>query len=228
MKILGIIPARGGSKGVPRKNIKPLAGKPLIQYTIEAALASNMLNTIVVSSDDEEILEFSKKFSGIHLHKRDANIAQDTSLITETIDELLSIYDCDIFLILQPTSPIRVSANIDEAIHLLIDRVDANSVISVVEMNDVHPARMYWKVEEELKPILPDFEKARRQDIPFAYYRNGSIYAIRTSAYLREKSTMIKPIIPYIMPYNWLLNIDEPRDIIIGEALIKAWEKNQL
>ena len=89
MRILALIPARGGSKGVPRKNIKPLAGKPLIQYTIEAALASNMLNTIVVSSDDEEILEFSKKFSGIHLHKRDTNIAQDTSLITETIDELL-------------------------------------------------------------------------------------------------------------------------------------------
>jgi len=101
-------------------------------------------------------------------------------------------------------------------------------VISVVEMNDVHPARMYWKVEEKLDPILPDFEKARRQDIPLSYYRNGSIYAIRTSAYLQEKSTMIKPIIPYIMPYNWLLNIDEPRDIIIGEALIKAWEKNQL
>lgn len=228
MKILGIIPARGGSKGVPRKNIKPLAGKPLIQYTIEAALESDMLNTVVVSSDDEEILEFSKKFNGVHLHKRDTNIAQDTSLITETIDELLKIYQCDIFLILQPTSPIRVSVNINEAIQILIDREDVNSVISVVEMNDVHPARMYWKVEEELKPILPDFEKARRQDIPLAYYRNGSIYAIRTSAYLKEKSTMIKPIMPYIMPYNWLLNIDEPRDIIIGEALIKAWEKNQL
>ena len=131
-------------------------------------------------------------------------------------------------MLLQPTAPIRTSENIDEAIMLLVAAGNTNSVISVVAMNDIHPARMYWKKDDTLVSILPEFEQSRRQDIPPAYYRNGSIYLVRRNAFEQEHSLMIKPITPYIMPLDWLLNIDEPRDMIIADALIPAWKKGLL
>jgi CMP-N-acetylneuraminic acid synthetase len=95
-------------------------------------------------------------------------------------------------------------------------------------MNDIHPARMYWKTDKGLSPILVEFEQVRRQDIPPAYYRNGSIYLVRKIAFEQQHSVMVKPTAPYVMPLDWLLNIDEPRDVIIAEALIPAWKKGLL
>lgn len=228
INVTAIIPARGGSKGVPKKNKKMIGGKPLIAYTIEAALNSKFLKKIVVSSDDPEIIEIAKQFKGIDIHQREESMASDTSLIGETVYAIIADDDIDAVMILQPTAPIRTGENIDEAIQQLNDHSTVNSIISVVEMNDIHPARMYWNQEMSLVPIMPEFEKLRRQDIPTAYYRNGSIYLTRKSAFMIDHAFITKPIMSYIMPFNWLLNIDEPRDILIAEALIPAWIKKMI
>jgi CMP-N-acetylneuraminic acid synthetase len=225
INVTAIIPARGGSKGVPNKNKKVIGGKPLIAYTIEAALNSNFLGKIVVSSDDPEIIDIAKQYKGVAVHQREESMASDTSPVGETVYAIIADDDIDAVMILQPTAPIRTGKNIDEAIQQLNNHDTVNSVISVVEMNDIHPARMYWNRDLALVPIMPEFEKSRRQDIPTAYYRNGSIYLTRKKAFMVDQSFITKPIMPYIMPFNWLLNIDEPRDILIAESLIPAWIK---
>lgn len=228
MKVIAIIPARGGSKGVPGKNWKPVDGKPLISYTIEAALQSRLLSEIYVSSDDRHILDLAAGYKGIKVHVRPNGLATDSSPVSETVSVICSNTSCDAIMLLQPTAPIRTSDNIDDAIRLMENAGHCNSVISVVPMDDVHPARMYWIKDGEMHSILPEYELARRQDIPPAYYRNGSIYLVRKNAFDDKKSLMVKPSIPYIMPSGWLLNIDEPRDMIIAEALIPAWKKGLL
>jgi CMP-N,N'-diacetyllegionaminic acid synthase len=225
INVTAIIPARGGSKGVPKKNKKMIGGKPLIAYTIEAALNSKFLKKIVISSDDPEIIEIAKQYKGVEIHHREESMSSDTSPVGETINAIIVDDDIDAVMVLQPTAPIRTGENIDEAIQQLNDNNSVNSIISVVEMNDIHPARMYWNQDLSLVPIMPEFEKSRRQDIPTAYYRNGSIYLTRKNAFMVDHAFITKPIMPYIMPFSWLLNIDEPRDIFIAEALISAWIK---
>lgn len=232
MKILAIIPARGGSKGIPGKNIYPILGKPLLQYTIEAAIESKKLYKICVSSEDPAIIGAAEKYEQIKIHFREHEIAGDTSPVSETIQAVVNEYslidNLDAILLLQPTSPIRTGKQIDEAIELFERSPRANSLISVCPMDDVHPARMYWKKNDFLNPILAEFEETRRQDIPKAWYRNGSIYIVRTKAFERYKSVMIKPSIGYEMPTTQLLNIDDPRDLLIAEPLINAWQKGTL
>ena len=95
-------------------------------------------------------------------------------------------------------------------------------------MKDVHPARMYWKERNTLEPIMREYEQIRRQDIPDAYYRNGCIYLVKRDALVGQRQIMAKPILGYQMPSTWLLNIDEPRDLIIAEALLPKWEQGEL
>ena len=189
-----------------------------------------MLDKIIVSSDGEEILQIASGYQRIQLHQRNPAIAGDTSPISETVAEILAKENTyDAVMLLQPTSPIRTGQQIDQAIELLKKHPPYNSLISVVPMNDVHPARMYWKQPDDaLEPILIEHEQSRRQDIPVAYYRNGSIYLTRVEAFLTNKQVMQKPSIGFEMPYGHLLNIDEERDLIVGEALIKAWKAGQL
>ena len=196
MHTIAIIPARGGSKGIPRKNIIPILGKPLISYTIEVALESKQLNEIWVSSDDSEILDLAKSYNKIRLHVRDESISQDSSPISETILSILSEYQTsekpESVMLLQPTAPIRDSFHIDAAVNALRACSEMNSLISVCPMDEVHPARMYWKENNELKPILAKYERSHRQKIPLAYYRNGCIYLVRTEAFLEKENQNIK------------------------------------
>ncbi|HQK69461.1 MAG TPA: acylneuraminate cytidylyltransferase family protein [Bacteroidales bacterium] len=230
MKILALIPARGGSKGVPGKNKKRICGKPLIEYTIEEALDSKLIDEIWVSTDDEELISIAKRYENIKVHIRETDLATDTSPIIDTILAVLmaSEREWDVVVLLQPTSPIKNGHQIDEAIKMMKSNPEANSVISVCAMNDVHPSRMYWKEGNSLEPIIPEAEEKRRQEIKPAYFRNGAIYVARTSAILRERKVMTKPSIAYEMPSSQLLNIDEPRDILIAETLINAWKNGQL
>jgi CMP-N,N'-diacetyllegionaminic acid synthase len=232
MRVLAIIPARAGSKGIPRKNTYPILGKPLIEYTIEIALACKTLNTVLVSSDDPQVFEIVNIYHDVVLHRRSSDIANDNSPISQTIASVLSVYndeDFDAIMLLQPTSPIRNSSQIDNAIKIFENEKDANSLISVCAMDDVHPARMYWKNKNDfLDPIMPDYEQFRRQDIPQAYYRNGSIYIVRIDAFNKYQSVMAKPCIGFEMPETQLLNIDTPRDLLVAETLIKAWKEDRL
>ena len=119
MKVIAIIPARAGSKGVPGKNKKLIDGKPLISYTIEAALQSKLLSEVWVSSDDAEIIELAKQYPGIRIHNRDTVLATDHSPVADTVKEIIKQTDCDAVMLLQPTAPIRTGKNIDEAIRVL-------------------------------------------------------------------------------------------------------------
>ena len=232
MNTIAIIPARKGSKGVPHKNTYKILGKPLICYTIEAALESKLLNGIVVSSDDELVLDIASRYNSIVLHNRPVELASDTSPISKTIDNVLETVEgakqSDSIMLLQPTSPIRNGKHIDEAILSFKERSFLNSLVSVCPMQDIHPARMYWQNDEELKSILSEYELTRRQDIPIAYYRNGSIYIIKKNSFLEHRKMLVKPTGAYLMPSSLLLNIDEKRDLIIAESLIKAWKKGEL
>jgi CMP-N,N'-diacetyllegionaminic acid synthase len=227
MKTIAIIPARGGSKGIPGKNILEICGKPLIDYSIESALQSENISEIWVSSDDDKILKVARKSNEVLIHQRKSKIAKDNSSVVDTIKAILAEYTQenipDAIILLQPTSPIRDSQQIDEAISLLEVNPNMQSLISVCPMDDVHPARMYWKNGLSLEPILEKYEQTRRQEIPLAYYRNGSMYIVRTKAFLENNSLMVKPSIGFEMPESMLLNIDTPRDVLIAEPLIKAW-----
>jgi CMP-N,N'-diacetyllegionaminic acid synthase len=235
MKTIAIIPARAGSKGIPGKNIYPILGKPLISYSIESALESKKLSSIIVSSDDKKVQSIVQGYKGyrrILFHDRPKYLADDKSKIIDTVIEVLNNFlpkeNIEAVMLLQPTSPIRSGIEIDEAIHMLEKNSSANSIVSVCAMDDLHPARMYWSNEGYLNAIMPLYEKARRQDIPLAYYRNGAIYLTKICALKTEKSFVARPIIPYLMPESKLLNIDSPRDIMVAEVLIKLWLENKL
>lgn len=227
MKTLAIIPARGGSKGVLNKNRKIISGKPLIQYTLEVAIESKKITDIIVSSDEETILDIASAFH-LKCHLRRADLATDSSPIIDTILEILKTEkESDAVMILQPTSPLRTKEDIDGTVELLENNPATNSVISVVPVDDMHPARMYKLNGGMMQSFMPEFEQIRRQDIPTAYYRNGAIYLSRTSVIKRNNSVMNMPVIPYVMDAEWLLNIDSQRDIILAEALIPEWLKSR-
>ncbi len=224
--ILVVIPARGGSKGVPFKNKKVILNKPLIQYTIDIVKKSNLVTNIVVSSDDKDIIHISKQLN-IETILRPTEISDDKSPVSFAVLHAVNIMELkynivyDYIMLLQPTSPLRKVNHINESINKIVKQSYANSLISLVEMNDVHPARMYNINNNKLNPLMPDYETIRRQDIPPVYYRNGSIYIVKRSAFEKDISFMIKPSIPFIMDEKYLLNIDTPRDLLLAELLIK-------
>ncbi|MCT4562191.1 MAG: acylneuraminate cytidylyltransferase family protein [Crocinitomicaceae bacterium] len=233
-KDLILIPARGGSKGVPGKNYMLIDGQPLISYSIECALELKDHFQIMVSSDDEQILNIARNYSDVLIHQRSENIAGDQSPITETIEVILHQLkregnEPQKIVLLQPTSPLRTSHQVRECASLLEQEPQINSVISVVSMDDIHPARMYWQKNSlQMESILPEFQHTRRQDIPPALYRNGAIYAFRTAEFQRQKKVMMDPSAPYLMPFDWLLNIDSKRDVLIAKAILPAWKNGDL
>ncbi len=233
MKVLAIIPARGGSKGVPDKNIRIVAGRPLIAYAIECAQESRLINRIIVSTDSPIIAQTASDH-GAEVLMRPSHLAQDDTPmppvllhVLQTLQENGEKYD--LIVLLQITSPIRTGQDIDHVVEMFASAPNLDAVISVVPMDDVHPARMYTLDEGKwMNPYIESGEEARRQDLPVVYYRNGCIYAIRSEILKDKKSLMVKNKKAYIMPAKWLANIDDERDLIIAEALIKMWKTGQL
>ena len=227
--VLAIIPARAGSKGVPGKNKIKLNGKTLTEHAYNVAKNSKHVNEIILSTDDQEIIKsFNDK--DVILHKRDEFLSSDTSPIIDSIIHILENIPknkYDFVLLLQPTSPIRTSSDVDLCIEELKKHDNVNSIISVCKMDDVHPGRMYYKSKQnKLRSVLEDFEETRRQDNEPVYFRNGSIYLTRVDCILNQKSMMSKPISPYVMDGEYLLNIDSPRDKLIAEYIFNYWIKS--
>ena len=226
MRVLVIIPARGGSKGVPQKNIKLLGGKPLIAHAIECALGSKKASKIVVSTDDDAIASAVNQYP-IEVVKRPSELAEDDSnvvtAVTYTYDYLKE--DFDVIVLLQPTAPLRTSADLDAVIDLLEKNKNADGVISVVPMDDVHPARMYDLNEtQHLVPLIENGETLRRQDLKPVYYRNGCFYAVRTKAFYEQQSFMVANKLAFVMNPNWLINIDNQRDFQLATLLYEDWK----
>ena len=225
-KILALIPARGGSKGIPHKNILPLAGKPLISYTIGAGLQSKYIDTVLVSTDDPEIARVSKECGAEVPFLRPAELAADTS---KTIDAVLHAVRAmaergmtyDALVLLQPTSPLRTAEDTDRAIEKFY-RCGRRAVVSVCGADD--PPILMRTIEqgpdgERLKPLLNVSSTCRRQDMP-AYYRvNGSIY-INAAEELDETTSFNDNPVPYVMAKNHSVDIDGPEDLALAGFLL--------
>ncbi|MCB0678208.1 MAG: acylneuraminate cytidylyltransferase family protein [Saprospiraceae bacterium] len=227
MKVLGVIPARGGSKGVPKKNVKLLGGKPLIAYSIEAARAAKRLTRVIVSTDDEEIAEVSRRWGADAPFLRPAELATDAAKAVPVIQHALEemegrddqVYDA--VMMLQPTTPFRTGADIDRAIEIL-EKTGADSVISVVDVEGHHPARM--KYLEDGRLIDPDFceayENQPRQELRPMYLRNGMIYLTRREV-MRSGSFKGSDCRALIVETHRSVNIDTPLDFELAEFLYK-------
>jgi CMP-N,N'-diacetyllegionaminic acid synthase len=230
MRVLGIIPARGGSKGVSGKNIRLIDKKPLIAYTIEKAKNSNLLTDVIVSTDCEKIIEVVKGFDCRYL-KRSSENAQDHSTIESVIFEVLASITSkyDLIILLQPTAPIREVEDIDNVIKMFINDINLKCVVSVIELEDIHPARMYHVDHNYLmSPLNEELERKRRQDLQPVCIRNGSIYAIRTPVFYENKKLILDEKKAYIMPESKWANVDTERDLLITELLVKQWKKGNL
>ena len=225
-KILAIIPARGGSKGLTRKNIRVLAQKPLIAYTIEAAKTSKYFDRIIVSTDDEEISCVSKNYGAEVPFLRPIKLAQDDTPGIEPILHCLNwlakeqAYIPDYVCLLQCTSPLRNHYQINEAIEEMFNK-NVDSIVSVYE-SDKSP---YWmkKIENgKLKSFLDNNKDyTRRQDIPKAYMLNGAIYICKTELLIKNRSWYSENTIPYIMDKNTSVDIDDINDFKFVEYLMK-------
>jgi CMP-N,N'-diacetyllegionaminic acid synthase len=219
---LAIIPARGGSKRLPNKNILNLAGKPLIIWTIEAALKSIYIDKIVVSSEDDRILNIAKRYP-IEPIKRPKELATDTAKSIDIVIHAIKIYNnYDYVVLLQPTSPLRNEKHIDEAIELL-DKKKADAIISVCEF-EYNPL---WSNTLPPNLSMKNFLKkevinTRSQDLPTFYRLNGAIYICKTKKLLEENTFFIKDnIFAYIMDKKHSVDIDDEFDFKMAELLIK-------
>lgn len=218
---LALIPARGGSKGIPRKNIRRIAGKPLIAWTIEAALRSNMLDAVVVSTDDAEIADVARQAGAIVPFLRPTALAQDS---TPGIDPVLHALDSlpgyGSVLLLQPTSPLRSTADIDACLQLALDR-HAMSVVSVSEP-DTHPYWTYRMGGDQTLALLVDAPSlVRRQDLPPVFALNGAMYYAQTDWLLQGRRLVAPETLAYVMPRERSIDIDTPLDWRFAELLLR-------
>lgn len=230
LNVLGLIPARGGSKGIPRKNITPLAGKPLIAHTIQAALASQHINRVIVSTDDQEIAVVSQQWGAEVPFLRPPELARDDTPALPVIQHMLHQLDADwkadIVVYLQPTSPLRTAAHIDAGVEKLLQE-KADTVVSVVEVpHQYNPVSvMDIQADGSLTPYLNQGGNVlRRQDKPHVYARNGPSVLVCTRATIMQQQTLYgKRTFPLLMKHEESLDIDTPFDLMLVElVMIKA------
>lgn len=221
MKVLGLIPARSGSKSILQKNLVDLGGVPLIGWTIRAALESK-LDLVMVSTDDTEISDVSKRFGAEVPFLRPKNLALDLSLTIDTVLHAIKNIsgEFDAVMLLQPTSPFRLASDINDALNLL---VDCSSVISVVPVEGNHPARMKYIESGFLKDptFAESTENIPRQNLSPLFIRNGAIY-LSTLNTLKSRSFKGPRSRPLIMPRERSLNIDSPFDLKLARAMLAA------
>ena len=219
---LAIIPARGGSKRLPRKNILDLCGKPLISWSIEAALKSKYISKVVVSSDDEEILNISSNF-GADIIKRPYELANDTATTFDAIKHTINnLEKYDYIVLLQPTSPLRNEKHIDEAIELLEEK-QADGIVSVCEMDHSPLWSNTLPEDGNMRGFLrEEILNKRSQDLEKYYRLNGAVYICKTDKLLENKSFFLKDnIFAYIMDRKSSIDIDEEIDFLFVQRVIE-------
>ena len=232
-EVLAIIPARGGSKGIPMKNIQEIAGKPLIQYTIEQALKSKLITRTIVSTDNQKIKKIAKNLGAEVPFLRPKKYSKDNSSSLEVITHAMDFLQKTttkipkIITFLQPTNPLRPTEMIDKSIKLL-QKNNGTSVLSVFTRRQ-HPFRSFEIKNRFLKPQKEDFEKYyQRQKLPTLYYPTGTIYTFWTNTLKKYNSIFGPKIIPMISKKNELhLDIDDHFDMFVCEMVMKYWNKYQ-
>ncbi len=227
-KILAVIPARGGSKGVPRKNVRLVGGKPLIAYTIETALTlRGRLHRLIVSTDDAEVAEVARHFGAEAPFMRPAELSGDKVPMLPVLQHAVRTIEAedkihlDWVLLLQPTAPFRAAEDIEAALALAA-RGGCDSVISVVQVFAVHPILMKRIEDDRLLPFcIEEKEGTRRQDYqPPAYMRNGAIYLTRRDVLVEQNSIWGGIIRPYVMPEERSVSIDNELDMKLAEMML--------
>jgi len=228
-RVLALIPARGGSKGVPRKNIRMVGGRPLIEYTIETVLAArHLFHRVVVTTDDPKIAEISRRAGAEVPFIRPAELATDTARSIEVVQHATRFVEeqdgvrMDWIMLLQPTEPFRTAEDLTET--LRIARAEkCDSVISVVQVFAVHPMLMKRIENGRLEPWCVDEpEGTRRQDYkPEAYMRNGAVYLTRRDVVMEKGSLRGEDSRPYVMPAERSVSLDSELDLAMIEALMR-------
>lgn len=222
-EILGVIPARGGSKGILHKNIRDMRGKPLIAHTIEKAKQSRYIDRLIVSTDDPKIADVARSYGAEVPFLRPAELASDSSRAIDAIKhalETMEDLDCkryEYIIYLEPTSPNRSVEDIDNATDLFLHS-DADSLASVVEATQYHPILMKTIENGYLKPIYKDEPEGmpRQEYTPRAYMRNGAVYIFRRKNVL-QRILWGQTILPYVMPIERSACIDDMNDWYLAE-----------
>ena len=225
-KILGLIPARGGSKGLPQKNVKSLLGKPLIAWTFEQSLASKYLDQVIVSTDDKEIASVSERFGVKVPFVRSEELATDEARMVDVVLHAINWFEnndriYDLIVLLQPTSPTRITGDIDNAIELLFKK-GASSIISVCE--DGYPQFLSNTLPEDgsMKNFVKDEHLGKnRQELPQSFRINGAVYVVYSDYLKKEKEFLGNNTYAYIMPGNRSIDIDNMIDFKLAELILQ-------
>ncbi|WP_135552191.1 acylneuraminate cytidylyltransferase family protein [Paenibacillus cymbidii] len=223
--VMAFIPARGGSKGIPRKNIAMAAGKPLLAWTIEAARGSRYIDRLILTSDDETIIGVAREWGCEAPFVRPAELARDDTpgmdMVMHTVHNMPAY---DYILQLQPTSPLRTSEDIDLALELTESR-GAAACVSVTKLA-ASPHWMYAVDERQrMSPLLERNKLLPRQSLPDTYTLNGAICLAERKWLLQSRTFMGEETIAYVMPRERSVDIDAPIDLVVFEALIAARDK---
>ncbi len=227
MRVLGVVPARGGSKGVPRKNIRLLGGKPLLQYTAEAALATRLLSRVVLSTDSEEIAAVGKSCGLEVPFLRPAELAEDDSPTLPVVQHAVRWMEnhsegFDAVCLLQPTNPFRRPEDIDSCIELL-EASGADAVVTIIPVpTEYNPHWVYFRNGSGLLRLSTGEDKPipRRQELPPAYHRDGSVYVTRRDVLMETNSLYGERLAGYLLEAQSSVNIDELQDWSRAEALL--------
>jgi len=229
--ILGVITARGGSKGIPSKNIKELGGKPLVAYSIETGGKSEFITDLIVSTDDPEIARVARAWGGLVPFMRPPELAGDCvphlPVMQHAIAEMEKIKNTtyDYCVILQPTSPLRFVEDIDETLRKLISS-SAESAVTVVRVGSDHPIKIKKLDGNRILPyVLPEEEGTRRQDFPAAYRRSGAVYAMRRDTIMEKNRLYGDYIVGHETPKERSIDIDEPVDLVVAEYMLGELRK---
>ncbi len=224
---LALIPARGGSKGIPHKNRALCAGRPLIAWTLQAALASHRLSSVVCSTDDPQIAQLATQ-AGVSVLQRPAELAGDTSPVLDTILHTLSVLEqhgqtYDYVMLLQPTSPLRNAQDIDQAFaQILADHTDTLATVTALPLR---PGLLMLGKEKNgslyTTPLAQNLADLPRQQAPQLYQVNGAIYVYKRS-YLKPNCVLNAPQSALVLPSGHELDIDTPQDLARAEALLKS------
>lgn len=219
--VLAIIPARGGSKGVPNKNIIEVSSNPLISWTIDAAKKAKCITRLILSSDDSNIIKIASDFGCDTPFIRPDELARDNSSSTDVVlHALKQIPNFEYVMLLQPTSPLRTSQHIDEAFDLLLSS-NADSCVSIAPLSKSINWMYYQNDNKKISPVVSvDQRETRRQDIQMPFVLNGAIYIMKTSNFIENKSFLTKNMVGYEMSTENSLDIDSYEDLETFKRLI--------
>ena len=224
-RILMVIPARGGSKRLPRKNVLPLAGKPLICWTIETALATDLDARILVTSDDEEILGLAQGYEsqGVIAHRRPTELTSDTASTADALVDAVRAeqkagYAPEILVLLQPTSPLRNAEDVLSAFNVFEEAGCSDTVVGVCELE--HPTAWVGQIGDDSSFTGIDLSGKRSQDYQEEYRLNGAVYVVRTEVLMNTGSLFTERLRASVMPRVRSFDIDEEIDFRVCESLI--------